>query len=83
MILLVAAAGFVAGEREDGTIGFSIRRGGDVVGEHEVSFAGPGEVLSITHKGFNRQIYARGAVSAALWAKDKGTGLYSMADVLS
>lgn len=73
----------VTSERKEGTIGFSIRRGGDVVGEHEVAFAGPGEVLSITHKGFSRQIYARGAISAALWAKDQKPGFYSMKDVLA
>ena len=72
----------VIGEREDGTIGFSVRRGGDVVGEHEVAFAGPGELLSISHQGFSRQIYARGAISAALWAKDQPAGFYSMKDVL-
>ena len=73
----------VIGERQEGTIGFSVRRGGDVVGEHDVSFAGPGEVLTISHKGFSRQIYARGAVNAALWAKGKGAGFYTMADVLA
>ena len=72
----------VTSEREEGSIGFSIRRGGDVVGEHEVAFAGPGEVLSISHKGFSRQIYARGAVSAALWASGQAPGFYSMKDVL-
>lgn len=70
------------GERERGTIGLSVRRGGDVVGEHEVLFAGEGEVISIRHQGFNRQIYARGAIAAALWAKGKPAGFYSMRDVL-
>ncbi len=70
------------GAREEGTIGLSVRRGGDVVGEHEVLFAGEGELISITHRGFNRAIYARGALTAALWAADKPAGFYSMRDVL-
>lgn len=70
------------GERETGTIGMSVRRGGDVVGEHDVLFAGEGEVISISHRGFSRDIYARGAIAAALWAVGKPAGLYSMRNVL-
>lgn len=70
------------GPRAEGTIGFATLRGGDVVGDHSVIFAGPGERIEITHKASDRAIFARGAVKAALWAKDKGPGLYSMADVL-
>ncbi|WP_092787707.1 4-hydroxy-tetrahydrodipicolinate reductase [Rhodospira trueperi] len=70
------------GAREDGHIGFAVLRGGDVVGDHTVMFAGPGERVELTHKASDRVIYARGAVRAALWAADKPNGLYSMTDVL-
>lgn len=72
----------ITGERKAGDIGFATLRGGDVVGEHTVMFAGPGEVLALTHKGFSREIYARGAVRAARWAQAQSPGLYSMSDVL-
>ena len=71
------------GVRKTGDIGFSVARGGDVVGVHDVMFAGPGEIITLKHQGFNREIYATGAVRAALWAKDKKPGLYSMRDVVS
>lgn len=70
------------GLRKAGDIGFSVARGGDVVGIHSVTFAGPGEVLELKHQGFSREIYAKGALHAALWAKDQKHGLYSMRDVL-
>lgn len=70
------------GERKKGNIGISVRRGGGVVGEHEVSFISASEQIDITHTAFNRDIYAHGAVLAALWAKDKPAGLYTMKDVL-
>jgi 4-hydroxy-tetrahydrodipicolinate reductase len=70
------------GVRKPGDIGFSVLRGGDVVGTHDVMFAGPGETLTFSHQGFDRNIYANGALKAALWAKDKKPGLYSMKDVL-
>jgi 4-hydroxy-tetrahydrodipicolinate reductase len=57
-------------------------RGGSLVGEHSVTFAGEGESLELTHRAFDRGIFARGAVKAALWAREKPPGLYSMADVL-
>ena len=69
-------------QRTPGDIGFSIARGGDVVGVHDVMFAGPGETLTLSHQGFDRSIYANGALAAALWARDKKPGLYSMRDVL-
>ncbi len=72
----------ITGARERGAIGFASLRGGDVVGEHTVVFAGPAERLEITHKAAGREIFARGAVRAALWVADKPAGLYSMADVL-
>ena len=70
------------GERRPGDIGFATLRGGDVVGEHTVVFAGPGERVELTHKAASRAIFARGAVRAALWCKDRPAGLYSMRDVL-
>jgi 4-hydroxy-tetrahydrodipicolinate reductase len=70
------------GAREEGAIGLSVRRGGDVVGEHEVLFAGIGEVIGLSHRGFDRSIYARGALAAAAWAEGKRAGFYSMRDVL-
>ncbi len=70
------------GARPLGHIGFAALRGGSVVGEHTVMFSGPDERIELTHKAESRDIFARGAVRAALWAKDKKPGLYSMADVL-
>ncbi|HSR56076.1 MAG TPA: 4-hydroxy-tetrahydrodipicolinate reductase [Alphaproteobacteria bacterium] len=72
----------ITGARERGAIGFASLRGGDVVGEHTVIFAGPAERIEITHKAGGREIFARGAVRAAIWAADKPAGLYTMADVL-
>jgi len=72
----------IIGERKKGEIGFAALRGGDVVGDHTVIFAGSGERIELTHKAGNRAIYASGAVRAALWAKGKKHGLYSMQDVL-
>ncbi len=78
----VAARDGITGERKAGDIGFSVQRGGDVVGIHTVTFAGAGEVLELKHQGFSRDIYAGGALRAALWAKSQKPGLYSMRDVL-
>ena len=61
---------------------FDVRGSGTVVGEHTVMFAGPAERIELVHKAEDRMIFARGAVKAALWAKDQKPGLYSMADVL-
>lgn len=72
----------ITGARETGTIGFSAIRGGDVVGEHDVIFAGEGERLILRHVATDRAIFARGALRAALWGQDKGPGEYDMADVL-
>jgi len=71
------------GVRKVGDIGFSVARGGDVVGIHTVTFAGPGEVLEIKHQAFSREIYAKGALHSALWAAKQKPGLYSMRDVLA
>jgi 4-hydroxy-tetrahydrodipicolinate reductase len=70
------------GPRREGDIGFAALRGGDVVGEHRVIFAGPGERIELAHIATDRGIFARGAVKAALWARGRGPGLYSMRDVL-
>ncbi len=72
----------VTGERKRGDIGFATLRGGNVVGEHSVIFAGEGERIELTHRATDRGIFARGAVKAALWARGKPPGLYSMLDVL-
>ncbi|QKK17172.1 4-hydroxy-tetrahydrodipicolinate reductase [Rhizobium indicum] len=70
------------GAREAGTIGFATLRGGSVIGEHSVLFAGEGEVVTLSHSAADRSIFARGAIKAALWARDEKPGLYSMLDVL-
>ncbi|HET7850513.1 MAG TPA: 4-hydroxy-tetrahydrodipicolinate reductase [Pseudolabrys sp.] len=70
------------GARKPGDIGFAALRGGTVVGEHSVIFAGPAERLELVHKAEDRMIFARGALHAALWARTQKPGLYSMADVL-
>ncbi len=72
----------VTGARKTGDIGFAALRGGDVVGDHSVVFAGLGERIELTHKAADRRIYSRGAVHAARWLKNKEPGLYDMADVL-
>ena len=70
------------GPRKRGDIGFATLRGGDVVGDHSVIFAADGERIELVHKAAGRQIFARGAVRAALWARDKPPQLYSMHDVI-
>lgn len=70
------------GARRAGDIGFAVLRGGSVVGEHSVIFAGPAERIELAHKAEDRMIFARGALQAALWARGQGPGLYTMADVL-
>ncbi|MEQ1717949.1 MAG: 4-hydroxy-tetrahydrodipicolinate reductase [Hyphomicrobium sp.] len=70
------------GARKEGDIGFATLRGGSVVGDHTVIFAGDGERIELTHLAADRGIFARGAVKAALWGKGRAPGLYSMADVL-
>lgn len=72
----------IIGARPRGEIGFSTLRGGDVVGEHTVMFAGDGERIELTHKASSRRIFTKGAIRAALWAVNKNNGLYSMKDVL-
>lgn len=70
------------GARKAGDIGFATLRGGTVVGDHQVIFAGAGERIELTHRAEDRAIFARGAVRAALWGQGRKPGLYSMFDVL-
>jgi 4-hydroxy-tetrahydrodipicolinate reductase len=70
------------GARCKGDIGFASLRGGTVVGDHSVMFAGTAERIELVHKAEDRMIFARGALKAALWAQGQKPGLYSMADVL-
>jgi 4-hydroxy-tetrahydrodipicolinate reductase len=70
------------GERVKGTIGFHAVRGGDIVGDHTVLFAGPGERLELTHRAASREAFARGALKAALFLSSKKDGFYEMRDVL-
>ena len=71
------------GARSRGNIGFSVVRGGDIVGEHEVIFATSGERIVLSHIATDRTIYATGAIKAALWALKQSPGLYDMVDVLN
>jgi 4-hydroxy-tetrahydrodipicolinate reductase len=70
------------GARAAGSIGFAVFRGGDVVGDHTVSFAGIGERIELTHRASDRMTFARGALRAAQWIVGRSAGLYSMQDVL-
>ncbi|MEZ5720715.1 MAG: 4-hydroxy-tetrahydrodipicolinate reductase [Paracoccaceae bacterium] len=72
----------ITGARVDGHIGFSSIRGGDIVGEHDVIFAGPGERVILRHVATDRAIFARGALKAALWGIGRHPGSYDMVDVL-
>jgi 4-hydroxy-tetrahydrodipicolinate reductase len=80
--LMLGKAAAQGRARPDCAIGYATLRGGDVVGEHTVIFAGPGERIEISHKAADRSIFAHGAVTAALWTEGKPAGLYSMRDVL-
>ena len=73
----------VTGEREPWTIGFATIRGGDIVGDHTVLFAGTGERIEITHKSSSRTTYAQGSLRAARFLADKPHGLFDMFDVLN
>ncbi|MHA3915811.1 4-hydroxy-tetrahydrodipicolinate reductase [Halovulum sp. GXIMD14793] len=72
----------LTGARAEGTIGFAALRGGDVIGEHDVIFAGPGERIVLRHVASDRSLFAKGAVNAALWGRGRAPGHYSMMDVL-
>lgn len=72
----------LTGARKRGDIGFAAIRGGDIVGEHDVMFAAPGERIVLRHVATDRAVFARGALKAALWGQDKSPGEYDMMDVL-
>jgi 4-hydroxy-tetrahydrodipicolinate reductase len=76
------APGERRGPRRRGEIGFAVVRGGDIVGEHTVLFAGEGEQVSLTHRATDRMIFARGAVAAAAWLAGRPAGAYTMRDLL-
>jgi 4-hydroxy-tetrahydrodipicolinate reductase len=70
------------GPRRQGEIGLAVVRGGDIVGEHTVLFAGPGEELRLSHRAGDRAIFARGALRAALWLRGQPPGRYDMSDIV-
>ncbi len=72
----------ITGERATGSIGFSVLRGGGIIGEHSVTFAGEEETLTLSHSARDRGLFARGAARAAAWVADRPPGLYDMQDVL-
>lgn len=72
----------ITGPRPEGAIGFATMRGGSVVGDHSVLFAGPAERITLSHHAEDRSLFARGAVKAALWGYGKKPGRYTMQDVL-
>lgn len=78
----VAVPARTGGERKAGEIGFAVVRGGDIVGDHTVLFAGEGERVSLVHQATDRAIFARGAVRAALWLSGRAPGRYEMKDVI-
>jgi 4-hydroxy-tetrahydrodipicolinate reductase len=73
----------VTGERDPNTIGFATVRGGDIVGDHTLLFAGIGERIELTHKASSRATFAQGALRAAKWLQGRAPGLYDMRDVLN
>ena len=73
----------IVGARQKNEIGFASLRGGDVIGDHTVIFASNGDRIEISHKASNRDIYAKGAIRAAIWSIGKEDGFYSMRDVIS
>jgi len=72
----------ITGARKKGDIGFVAVRGGDIVGEHDVMFAAPGERIILRHMATDRAVFARGALKAAVWARGRAAGAYDMLDVL-
>lgn len=80
--LAVRARDGLTGPRQEGTIGFSVSRGGGIVGEHSVIFAAEDELLTLSHSARDRSLFARGAVEAAAWLGGRPAGLYDMQDVL-
>jgi 4-hydroxy-tetrahydrodipicolinate reductase len=78
----VRARDGITGARRAGDIGFAVMRGGGIIGEHRVSFAADEEILTLSHSGIDRGLFARGALAAARWVAGKPPGLYDMQDVL-
>ncbi len=72
----------ITGPRGQGAIGFSVMRAGGIVGEHSVTFAAEDEIVTLSHSARDRSLFARGALAAARWVKDRPAGLYDMMDVL-
>ena len=72
----------ITGARGQGAIGFSVMRGGGIVGEHSVTFAAEDEIITLSHSARDRSLFARGALAAAVWVKGRPAGLYDMMDVL-
>lgn len=72
----------MTGPRRAGDIGFSVRRGGGMIGDHEVAFISGEEMISLSHRALDRGLFAKGAIAAAIWAKGRRPGLYGMRDVL-
>ena len=72
----------ISQERQENQIGFASLRGGNVIGNHEVIIAGEAEYITLGHHAQSRDIFAQGAITAALWAQKQTAGLYSMTDVL-
>jgi len=70
------------GPRKEGSIAFSVIRGGGIIGDHEAAFISDEEILSISHRALDRAIFAKGALTAAKWAVEQKPGLYTMRDVL-
>jgi 4-hydroxy-tetrahydrodipicolinate reductase len=73
----------LTGPRKEGSIGFSVTRGGGVIGDHEIKFISEEEIISIGHRALDRALFAKGALHAARWAASQKPGLYSMRDVLA
>ncbi len=72
----------MTGPRKEGSLAFSVIRGGGIIGDHETAFISDEEVLSISHRALDRAIFAKGALTAAKWAAEQKPGLYAMRDVL-
>ena len=72
----------ISGVRPEGTVGFAVVRGGGVIGEHSVIFAGEDEILTLSHSARDRGLFARGALAAARWVVGREAGAYDMQDVL-
>ena len=72
----------LSSKRKMGSIGFAVTRGGEIAGEHIVSFIGPDDRVDLVHKAVNRSIFVKGAIEAAIFISQKKDGLYSMEDII-